>query len=73
MSTTTSSLWHKIAGNWQQFSGEVRRRWGLLTDHDLDEIRGDRDNLISKLQERYGYAFEDANHKVEEWENSLSL
>ena len=72
MSTMTSSLWHKIAGNWKQYSGEVRRRWGLLTDHDLDEIRGERDILIGKLQERYGYALEDANRKVEEWENSIT-
>jgi uncharacterized protein YjbJ (UPF0337 family) len=73
MSTMTSSLWHKIAGNWKQFSGELRRRWGLLTDSDLEEIRGERDILIGKLQERYGYALEDANRKVEEWESSVSL
>lgn len=73
MSTMTSTRWQKIAGNWKQFSGEVRRRWGLLTDHDLDEIRGDRDFLISKLQERYGYALGDANRKVEDWETSLPL
>ena len=72
MATTTSSLWHKIAGNWKQFGGEIRRRWGLLTDDDLVEIRGERDILAGKLQERYGYSLEDAHNKIEMWENTLS-
>ena len=73
MATMTSNHWKKIAGDWDQFSGDVRRRWGLLTDYDLEEIRGERDLLISKLQERYGYTPEDANRKVEDWETSILL
>jgi uncharacterized protein YjbJ (UPF0337 family) len=72
MATKTNSLWHKVAGNWKQFAGDVRRRWGLLTDDDMDVIRGDRDILIGKLQERYGYPLDIAQQKVNEWENSLS-
>jgi uncharacterized protein YjbJ (UPF0337 family) len=72
MSTTTNSLWHKVAGNWKQFGGEIRRRWGLLTDDDLEEIRGERDILAGKLQERYGYSLDVANQKIEMWENTLS-
>jgi uncharacterized protein YjbJ (UPF0337 family) len=69
----TSNHWKKIAGDWDQFSGDVRRRWGLLTDYDLEEIRGERHLLISKLQERYGYTPEAANRKVEDWETSILL
>jgi uncharacterized protein YjbJ (UPF0337 family) len=74
MSTTAGSQqWNKIAANWTQYSAEVRRRWGLLTDYDLEEIRGERDMLINKLQERYGYTPEDAHQRVETWENTLSI
>lgn len=72
MATTTSSMWHKISKNWNQFSGEVRRRWGLLTEDDLEAIYGDRDVLVSRLQDRYGYSMEDAHNKIEAWENSLA-
>jgi uncharacterized protein YjbJ (UPF0337 family) len=72
MASTTNSLWQKVAGNWKQFSGEVRRRWGLLTDDDLEEIRGNREILAGKLQERYGYSRDVANSKIEMWENTLS-
>lgn len=73
MATLTSSQWNKIANKWDQYSSEVRRRWGLLTDYDLEEIRGDRDLLIDKLQQRYGYTNEEASHKVEDWEASLTV
>ena len=73
MATMTGSHWKKIAGKWDQYSSELRRRWGLLTDYDLEEIHGERDLLISKLQERYGYNSEEANRKVEDWETNLVL
>lgn len=73
MATSTNPTWHKIAGNWKQFGGEIRRRWGLLTDDDIEVIQGDRDILAGRLQERYGYALEDAKRKIEDWERSLPL
>ena len=72
MATRTNGLWHKVAGNWKQFSGEIRRRWGLLTDDDMEVIQGDREVLAGKLQERYGYSLDIANRKIDEWENTLS-
>jgi uncharacterized protein YjbJ (UPF0337 family) len=73
MFKANDSAWNKIAGNWKQFSGEIRRKWGLLTDDDIEQIHGHRDILIGRLQERYGYAQEDAQRKIEEWERSLGL
>jgi uncharacterized protein YjbJ (UPF0337 family) len=46
--------WDRIQGNWTQFKGKVKEKWGKLTDDDLDVIAGKRDQLIGKLQERYG-------------------
>jgi uncharacterized protein YjbJ (UPF0337 family) len=73
MFKANDSVWNKIAGNWKQFSGEIRRKWGLLTDDDIEQIHGHREILMGKLQERYGYAQEDAQRKVEDWERSLGL
>jgi uncharacterized protein YjbJ (UPF0337 family) len=73
MFKANDSIWNKIAGNWKQFSGEIRRKWGLLTDDDIEQIHGHREILMGKLQERYGYAQEDAQRKVEDWERSLGL
>ena len=54
-----------FSGLWKQFRGEVKQFWGQLTDDDLDIIDGQRDVLIGKLQERYGYTRLDAEAEVD--------
>ena len=49
-----------IKGNWTQFMGNVKEQWGKLTDDDLEMIAGRKEQLLGKLQERYGYAKEEA-------------
>jgi uncharacterized protein YjbJ (UPF0337 family) len=57
--------WDQVKGNWKQFSGKVKEKWGELTDDDLTAIAGRRDQLIGKLQERYGYARDVAEREVD--------
>ncbi len=52
-------------GKWKQLRGDIKRWWGNLTDDDLDKIAGDRDKLIGRIQERYGYAKERAEAEVD--------
>lgn len=59
--------WNVIEGKWTQMKGKAREEWGDLTDDDLDQIGGRKDQLVGKLQERYGYAIEDADRRVDEW------
>lgn len=49
-----------IEGNWEQVKGKVKTMWGKLTDDDLTEVKGKSQQLIGKLQERYGYTREQA-------------
>jgi uncharacterized protein YjbJ (UPF0337 family) len=63
--------WDQIKGNWIQFKGRVKQQWGDLTDDDLTRIEGRRDELIGRLQERYGYEKERAEEEVRNWERNL--
>jgi uncharacterized protein YjbJ (UPF0337 family) len=56
--------WDRVEGNWKQFKGKVKEKWGKLTDQDLTTIEGKRDQLIGKLQERYGYEKEAAEREL---------
>ncbi len=56
-----------LKGKWKQFKGEIRTRWGQLTDDELDEIEGSRIKLEGKLQEKYGYSRERAREEVDRW------
>ncbi|QDU77881.1 hypothetical protein Pan97_49600 [Bremerella volcania] len=62
--------WDTIEGNWKQFSGKVREKWGKLTDDDLEVIAGKRDRLSGKIQERYGIAKEEAERQIDEYQRA---
>ena len=63
--------WDQLEGNWKQFAGQVRSKWGKLTDDDVTMISGKKDTLIGKLQERYGRKRDDVEREVDTWLNSL--
>jgi uncharacterized protein YjbJ (UPF0337 family) len=58
--------WDQVAGNWKQFKGVVREKWGKLTDDDLDVVAGKRDQLLGKIQERYGITKEEAEKEFKQ-------
>lgn len=58
----------RIGGNWKQFKGKVKEKWGDLTDDDMTVVEGKRDQLVGKIQERYGYAKDQAENEVKDWE-----
>jgi uncharacterized protein YjbJ (UPF0337 family) len=59
--------WDRIEGNWKQMKGRAKAQWGKLTDDDLDVIEGRREQLVGKLQERYGIARDDAERRADSW------
>lgn len=56
-----------IKGRWTQLKGHVRERWGKLTDDDIDQIAGQKDQLVGKLQAAYGRTRESIEQEVDEW------
>ena len=52
-----------LKGKWQQLKGEARVQWAKLTDDDLDQIEGNSEKMVGKLQERYGYAKDQAQRE----------
>jgi uncharacterized protein YjbJ (UPF0337 family) len=61
--------WDTIAGNWKQATGKLKEEWGELTDDDLTRIAGKRDQLVGRIQERYGIAKDEAERQVKAWEH----
>jgi uncharacterized protein YjbJ (UPF0337 family) len=60
----------QVAGQWKQAKGKIKEQWGKLTDDDLKVIEGNRDQLVGKIQERYGIAREEAEKQVKEWQRT---
>ena len=63
--------WDRIQGNWKQFTGRFKEKWGKLTDDDLTAINGRRDQLEGKLQERYGWAKDQVRRDVDNWLDAM--
>jgi uncharacterized protein YjbJ (UPF0337 family) len=64
----TPMNWDRIKGNWKQFTGKAKEKWGKLTDDDWTVIEGKRDQLVGRIQERYGIAKDEAEKQVAEFE-----
>jgi uncharacterized protein YjbJ (UPF0337 family) len=54
-----------IQGNWKQLKGKVQQQWAKLTDDDFNMIDGKRQELVGRVQERYGIAKDQAEKDVD--------
>ena len=59
-----------LKGKWHQLRGDVRTKFGKLTDDDVTQIEGNVEKMIGKLQERYGYKREQAEKEITEFINA---
>jgi uncharacterized protein YjbJ (UPF0337 family) len=53
----------QMKGKFKQLSGEIKRKWGQVTDDDLKQAQGSMEKLVGKIQERSG----DQREAIEEW------
>ncbi len=54
-----------FTGKWKQFRGQVKAKWGQLTDDELDQIAGNYEMLVGKIQEKYGTAREQIERELD--------
>ncbi|MBY6205625.1 CsbD family protein [Halomonas denitrificans] len=39
---------------WDKFNAKVKQQWGELTDDEVKKAEGNKDELIARIQEKYG-------------------
>ena len=57
----------QFEGSWQEFKGEIKKKWGQLTDNDLLEAEGDYDKFLGVVQKRYGDKKDEVERWAEDW------
>ncbi len=60
-----------IKDDWTLLKGQIKTRFGKLTDESIDSMKGNMDLLSAKLQKVYGYAREQAHKEVTNFKASL--
>jgi len=58
----------QVLGNWNQLKGKVKEHWGQLSDRELDEVKGNIDQLIGLVQKKTG----EARGQIEKFLDQLS-
>lgn len=59
--------WEHVQGKFKELKGQLKSKWGKLTDDDLDVIDGKREQLLGKLQQLYGYKKDEAEKNVDDF------
>lgn len=53
-----------LRGHWKELKGQIKTQWGKMTDDEIDKIEGNYDQLVGRLQKKYGYELEESRDKV---------
>lgn len=64
---TGPGAWDRIAGSWKLFRGKVQKQWGKLTKDDIAAANGRREELVGRIQARYGIDKAQADQQVDAW------
>jgi uncharacterized protein YjbJ (UPF0337 family) len=59
--------WDRLEGKWKQRRGKAVYHWGKMMNDELSAILGKYEELVGKLQEKYGIAKDEARHQVDEY------
>ena len=51
--------WDQVEGQWHQLTGQVRSQWAKLTDDDVKNVAGKREQLVGKLHDHETFAGRD--------------
>lgn len=56
-----------MEGKWNEIKGNLQKTWGKVTDDEWEQTKGDATAIAGILQQKYGFAKEDASKKVDDF------
>lgn len=55
----------RLQGNWEEWKGRIKSKWGDLTDDDLDRVEGDVETLVGIIKQRTGESMQEINDQLD--------
>ena len=55
-----------ILGKWKEIAGDAQKKWGELTENDLEKVKGNVTALVGLVEQKLGISKEEAQKKVED-------
>ena len=59
--------WGQVESRWKQLTSSAKENWSKLSEDDLQQISGKREQLAAKIQESYGITRREAEKQVWDW------
>ena len=59
-------------GKWDQMKGKLRQAYGDLSDDELEGAKGNREELVGRIKEKYGDTKESIDQKLDEIASKLN-
>jgi len=59
--------WEQVEAKWGQLISSAKENWSKLSDDDLAQISGKREQLAAKIKETYGITRREAEKQVWDW------
>jgi uncharacterized protein YjbJ (UPF0337 family) len=56
-----------LKGKWRELKGDIKIKWGKLTDDDISQIDGKVEKLLGLIQEKYGYSKDKAEEEFNQF------
>lgn len=56
-----------VKGHWHEIKGKLKQQWAKLTDDDLAQMQGNREELEGRIQKAYGYEKDTAKNEVNDF------
>jgi uncharacterized protein YjbJ (UPF0337 family) len=63
--------WSEMQASWEDMSVVIQAHWPKLTDDELDNIKGDRSELVRAIVRHYGFRAQQAETEVCEFEKDV--
>lgn len=55
-----------IKGKWKELKGEIQKKWGELTNDELEKTKGDMKAVSGLIQQKYGRKQEEISQDLED-------
>jgi uncharacterized protein YjbJ (UPF0337 family) len=61
--------WSSIETGWNDFKAGAQQQWNKLSDQQINDTLGKRDQLSSKVQEAYALSKEETERQISDWQS----
>lgn len=61
--------WSNIETGWNEFKANAKQQWSKLSDQQISDTRGKREQLSASVQQAYALSKEETERQVSDWQS----